>query len=187
MNSQPLNVSEAKVDSIIPNYRLFSNYHECIRNIEPFLGRCYETPINCYYIVAVPLCDKYMKNLDWYTNKGLDSVRKAFKKPEDYVFTREIKATKIHINGLIWTKEDVVKRFHKKVVGKYGYHVQLVPHISDRTRIIEYMFKEAKTRNMYEYIDYLYIHDIKSALEKYLNSLYSTEYYKPVCGTSLRK
>lgn len=164
------NDSVAKVDSntiSIPNYRLFSNYHQCMRDVMPYLRRCYESPINCYYLVAVPLCAKYEKNKALYTNKCLDLVRKSFKDPEDYVLTREVNATKVHVNVLIWTKEDVVKRFHQKVVGKYGYHVQVVPHISDRIRVMEYMFKEAKTRNFYKYIDYVYVQRMKSALEKY--------------------
>lgn len=112
----------------------------------------YELPHKWYFLVFAPLDASYDKNPDWFAVKGIEYVRKRFKRPEAYIVTREIVAKKVHINVLICTSEDLLLQHGKIVSHKYRIFAEVC---KDRHKVHKYITKEAMTREFKRYLDYM--------------------------------
>lgn len=124
---------------------------------ESIISRTYEKPFDWYLVVFSPINKAYTKDPDFFKVKGLDKCRMMFKKPQAYVMTREIhNCQKIHVNGLVCTDQDLMKRNTTIYCNKYYVHVQRLPLPVDRDRVLTYITKEATKRTYLKYLDYLH-------------------------------
>lgn len=118
-----------------------------------FANRTYEGQ-QCYFMVFKPFNKTYLKDPDWYRIKGLDAIRKSIN-PNAYFITREIKATKVHINMLCYDTRDLSKLDGRNRLNKYRVHVTQLKDKGDRERVLNYITKEAREREYIKYSDYL--------------------------------
>lgn len=119
------------------------------------IHRTYEHPYKWYYVVFKPYNSSYEKDPDWYKVKGLGSCRRSFKTPKAIIMTREIVASKVHINVLVCTSSDVILRHEKDYNNKYKLHVSLLLTQADRQNVLTYLWKEALNREFVRYLDYI--------------------------------
>lgn len=136
----------------MPSYCMLHNYLSLHKLVSYITGRTYERPHKWYFLTFTPFNSTYTKNLDFYTNKCLDHCRKKLGKVEAYIITREIKATKIHINVLCVTKRDLSKELHKAKTNRYFIYCE---ECRDRNHCLDYILKESKTRYFKQYVDYV--------------------------------
>lgn len=125
----------------------------------PLTGRIMRTYEDGFwwFIVFKPLNAPYEKNPDWFRNKGLDHCRKMVKHPSTYISTREINASKVHVNMIVHTStNDVLKRHDTIYCNKYKIHVSVLLGLADRQRVLAYITKESKDRTFERYLDYNY-------------------------------
>lgn len=126
---------------------------------QTIIDRTYEAPYKWYFIVFAPIDRAYAQDPDFFRIKGLDKCRSMFKKPQAYILTREIlDCAKIHVNALVCTDQDLLKRNTKIFCNKYYVHAQLVDrHHSSLNKVLSYITKESKKRRtLYKYLDYLH-------------------------------
>lgn len=119
--------------------------------------RSYEKPNEWYLVVFSPINKAYAKDPDFFKVKGLDHCRKMFKKPSAYILTREIhNCEKIHVNALVCTDQDLMKRNTTIYCNKYYVHVQHLALPIDRDRVLTYITKEKTKRTYLKYLDYVH-------------------------------
>ncbi len=134
----------------IPSYNMFNRvFYNIRRYIIPCLfktQRTYENRYNQYYIVMFPLKGRA---------HSVSLVAGLFKKNglERILVTKEITAGAPHYNVLVTTEHKYTKH-HQKIHKKYHWTVQTVLTMSSINRIIDYVFKESKTRNFIKGEDY---------------------------------
>lgn len=126
-----------------------------LQPMKAIIHRSYEET-NWYLVVFKPYDKAYEKDKDWFAVKGLDSCRKLFKKPEAYILTREVNASKIHVNAIVATKIDMSYKHDKTYCNRYKIHVSQLRHVSDRISALDYITKESKDRTFVKYLDYLH-------------------------------
>lgn len=109
-----------------------------------------------YFIVAKPFNDKYEMYYDWYkSKKAFKAVLRMCKEPSEYFMTREVLASKAHINLICKSDHDLVTLLHGKDKFRYRYHV--VPVLTHIERVIEYIIKESKLREFRIDDDYMFL------------------------------
>jgi hypothetical protein len=160
--TDPLNIDVPKVIVEAPIYRephynipkhcLFHNHDIVKSNVSHIIERSYELPEKWYFITFKPFNKNYEKNIELYTTKCLDHCRKKLGKVSAYIMTREIKATKIHVNILCVTDRPLVKLLHGKKTYRYYIYCQ---EASSKRDSLEYIIKESKERYFYKYVDYV--------------------------------
>lgn len=129
--------------------------HEDMTNMLQLIGRTYEKPMKWYYVTFAPYNDPYERDSDWFKVKGMDYCRLFFKKPQVSILTRETIATKIHINALVCTDQDLETGQNYR--NKYRLNVHELATLGDRRRILTYITKESTQRTPYlKYLDYYY-------------------------------
>lgn len=125
-------------------------------NMYNLIERTYEDPFYWYYVVFSPLDKAYIDHYDWFQVKGLSKCRDFFQKPDTIILTRELNAKKTHINVLVCTQYPVSYRKSKIYTHKYFAHVQRIDDgLAGRTRVLNYMLKECKTRTFLKWLDYI--------------------------------
>lgn len=123
-------------------------------NILLFSNRTYES-MKCYYLVFKPLNRPYEIDPEWFKFKSLDRCRKLLK-CSDYFLTREINATKVHINALVYSTRDMVNEFHEKTrLNKFFIHCEELKTKEHRDNVLNYITKESSTREFLKYRDYI--------------------------------
>lgn len=122
--------------------------------IYDLIKRSYEEPIKWYLVVAKPFDRTYKKDPHWYEVKGLDALRKKLGKSCAYVGTREICATKVHVNFVVASPQ--LKVEDGTNTHKYKLSVQQLKSPCDRLRALDYICKESLSRPFKRYLDYLF-------------------------------
>jgi len=140
-------------DEIIPDHCLFHNYREVQTKVNHLVKRSYERPFRWYFLTFKPFNKNYEKDIDFYNRKGFDHVRKKIGKTEAMIMTKEIQASKIHINVLCCSERNLSELLHDKNTNKY--HIFSEP-CKDRHLVLEYILKESRTRFFHEHLDYEY-------------------------------
>lgn len=140
-------------DFIMPNYCLFHNYNSVKKAMGHIIQRTYERPNEWYFLTFKPFNKNYERDLDWYTTKGLDHCRKRVGKVKAYIMTREIKATKVHINMIVVTDRPLSDELHEKQTNRYFIYCQ---KCINRFDTFEYIIKESKSRYFNKYVDYVF-------------------------------
>lgn len=141
--------------SIVPTQCLFRNYTRLRNTYDHIITRSYELPDSWYFLTFKPFDKHYERDLEFYTRKGLDHCRKKIGKVKAYIITREIQATKIHINVLCVTDRNLLK-LHEKKTNKYFIHCQALGRSQrDRDHVLGYILKESKTRFFRNFDDYV--------------------------------
>lgn len=129
--------------------------HKWLQNASTFVNRTYENPVKWYFIVWKPYDRAYEKDPDWFAVKGINSCRRKLIKPECFILTREILATKIHINGLVATDRPMMSFHEKDHCNRYKMSVYPLLTLADRQRVLDYVSKESKKRTFTQYLDYV--------------------------------
>lgn len=127
---------------------------EAINIWRTILDRSYEGS-KWYFVCFKPFNKAYEKNKEWFAIKGLDHCRKLFKRPQAYLLTRETDATKVHINALVCTSQDVTSLHETSYCNKYKLHAVELLTKGDRRRILTYITKEMVSRTFIKYLDFL--------------------------------
>ena len=116
LKAVPQAIGEAHniIDTVysMPEYCLFHNNQSICERLRHIPDRTYEAPYKWYFITFKPFNSTYEKNIDFYTHKGIDHCRKKVGKVDAYIFTREIDATKTHINCLCVSNRDLTTLLH---------------------------------------------------------------------------
>lgn len=125
-----------------------------------YLNRSYEGKHAWYFLVYKPFNRSYEKDPDWYKNKSMDYVRKHVKRQSVVMLTRELLASKTHINVLACSENDL-ELLNGKVTAnnKYKIHVERLTGPAARHRVYQYIFKESRVRDFEKYRDYNIIED----------------------------
>lgn len=138
----------------MPTYCLFRNFRKMIQEHLKYVLRTYEGA-NWYFLTFSPFNKNYQRDLDKYKDRGLDIVRRYLtrnlKGHHVLILTKEIEATKVHINALICTPHNLVKKMHKHRTNEYFIHCE---YAQNREAILRYIFKEAENRYFKLYKDY---------------------------------
>lgn len=121
--------------------------------METIVSRSYEGK-QWYFVVFKPFNKSYNKCPDWYAIKGIDSCRKYFKRPSAYILTRETEAEKVHINALVCSENPPEEGAVYN--NKYKLHVDILPTLGDRLRVLTYILKEFPNRTFSQYLDYIH-------------------------------
>lgn len=118
------------------------------------LNRSYEG-CKWFMVVFKPYNKPYLKDPEWYYNYAVDKGRKwAYRLGKAFYVTREIDATKVHVNVLICSGSDLMRYHDKTVYNKYRLHVSELDTLGDRQRVLAYITKESKDRSFKLYSDY---------------------------------
>lgn len=124
----------------------------------PLISRSYEGPFNWYYITFKPFTDSYTLHEALYQN-CLNIVSDWCRSKSDCgVLTREIMATKTHVNALVCSSKELLDLNNSNIVKrglKYKLHVDLCLSLEDRLRVLTYMFKESDHRSFLLYTDHM--------------------------------
>lgn len=129
-----------------------------IRAYRKILSRTYESPLKWYFLVFAPLDKAYNTDPLWFTTKGLDACRKKVTSAESFFITKEVKATKVHINALVLSDKPL-DEFNGKFLSRSRYRIWSAACL-DRKSVFDYITKEFKTREPILFKDYLYKHPI---------------------------
>ena len=135
---------------------VMSNYFLVRNDVSYITGRTYELPYRWFLLTFKPFNRTYDDNFDFYQNKCIDHCRKKLGKVAAYIITREIKATKTHVNILCVTKRALSIELHEKKTNRYFIYCK---EAYDRHICLEYILKESRTRNFTKYIDYAFFHN----------------------------
>lgn len=122
-----------------------ANYNTLKAYYYPLLGRTYWTK-GWYYLTFKPLDIPYAEDLKWYEINAIKKLYDKFRPLSKIMWlTREITATKIHINMLIYSESDLTK-FHDKILyHKVKVYSTPVEYLG-RFKVFDYIFKESKER-----------------------------------------
>lgn len=111
------------------------------------IKRSHEIPVEAYYLVFKP----FDKNYD----PGFNAIRHILRKLKghwlDIIITREILASKVHYNVLLFDDEGV--ELHEKQTNRYYIFCQKLASVSDKHYVHEYMVKEVHRRPFYNNLD----------------------------------
>jgi len=126
---------------------------------QPNIICSYEEPYTTHFIVFEPYTDKYEQSTDYYQSlRFIDDVRKFTNKFNEiifYVITREIIATKIHVNLIITSRSNTLTKEFGSYNIHFGYKITKAGNTwEDRKAILFYMFKELKERQFKRFLDY---------------------------------
>lgn len=135
-----------------PTFCHFHNYHSICYDYYYIVNRTYEEPFRWYFLTFKPFDKPYEKDPVFYHKKGLEHCRKKVGKTEAYFYTREIKASKVHINALVLSSSDL-SILHEKQTNKYFIYSVQIPNM-DRFKVFDYIFKESRERYFNKYIDF---------------------------------
>lgn len=124
-----------------------------INNYAKICRRTYELPFKWYYLVFAPYNAPYAKDKEWYNTKGLDACRKKVTSCESFFLTKEIEASKVHINALCLSTKSLAELNGKGILGKYRIYAE---ECYSASRTFHYMTKEFRYRNPVLFKDYLY-------------------------------
>lgn len=109
-----------------------------------------------YFLVFSPMNRPYLKDPKWFNKSGLDKCRQKAGKCAAYLFTKEIEANKIHVNGLVKSLQPLDCLLNgKKCYNKYTIYCKRLATPPDVHRVFSYITKEVKTRTFELYNDYL--------------------------------
>lgn len=133
-----------------PTFCHFHNYHSICYDYYYIVSRTYEKPFKWYFLTFKPFDKGYIKDNLFYQKKGIDHARKKIGRVEAYYITREIKATKTHINALVCSDRDL-SGLHEKKTNKYFIYCE---EVKNRFDVFEYIFKESKERYFNKNIDF---------------------------------
>lgn len=138
----------------VPKENVFNNYNYNYNHVMHWLHKSVQTHVGSYtrFIVCKPYNRQYMREQDWYSDMShcAEYVRKFLKLKHFYI-TREIVASKVHLNILAFADRKGARFLdskHDKKTNKYKYHVQTPKSIDELSLICDYMIKESKIRNM---------------------------------------
>lgn len=133
---------------------LYISQQEMIVQKALFHMRTYED-LKCYYVTFKPLKIPYAKDKEWFEFKGIDKCRKTLNE-QHYYITREINASKVHINMVVYSSKDLVHMLHEKPrLNKYFMSCSLIEDKHGREKVVNYITKESKTRVFKKYLDYI--------------------------------
>lgn len=121
----------------------------------PYINRTYESPFKWYLVVFKPYDKPYEQDREWFRFKGLSSCRNLFKKCQVALLTREIYAAKIHINAVVCTDQDLMRRHDTTYNNRYKIDVSELHRLCDRQNSLIYITKEEKDRSFANYLDYI--------------------------------
>lgn len=134
-----------------PYFCLFHNYHNIVYDYYYIVERTYEQPFKWYFLTFKPFNKGYESDPAFYAKKGIDHCRKKIGKVTAYLITREIKATKIHINALVCSDRDLSK-LHEQKTNKYFIYCE---QVKNRFQVFDYIFKESRERYFNKFIDFV--------------------------------
>lgn len=146
------------------NTNIMSNYKYMQDLTDPLIKRSYEH-MNWFYITCKPFDKQYAKHKTWYeSHMFIDSVFHTIRRyvqkhgycAPDQFLTKEQDAQKHHINVLVCAPIDLANHYHNRNTNKYKFHVTQLHDLGDRTRVRDYMIKEARERFFKENKDYIY-------------------------------
>lgn len=120
------------------------------------LTRTYESPFKWYFVVFKPFNRAYERDPAYFKHKGLSKCRDLFKRPEAILLTKETQATKVHVNALVCTSQDLLSKHQSAYCNKYKLHVSKLEQPTDRHRVLDYITKESLSRTFELYRDYIY-------------------------------
>lgn len=113
-----------------------------------------------YCLTFKPFNKAYDKDSDWFSNSALQAVRKKLPRGIQ-ILTREVEATKVHINALISTDMDMVTKFHNKtILNKFKCWCI---ESTDKQGWFDYIFKESRNRQFIKLKDYYIYNPILNA------------------------
>lgn len=130
------------------------DYMELYNLFHSIISRTYEEPYQYYFVIFKPYDDPYNRDPSWFKYKGIDKCRQLFKTPQYLLLTREVDAKKIHVNALVCTDQDLMKRHNTSYCKRYKLTVIHSPTILSRENRATYMLKEHKIRPFTKYIDF---------------------------------
>jgi len=139
-------------EMVMPTRSILSNYNRVKLATSYLIGRSYEQPCRWFLVTFKPFSKNYEKDLIFYKYGCMDHCRKKLGRDIScYVMTREIDATKVHVNILCCTKRDLESELHDKKTNRYYIYAQ---ECNNRHDTFEYIIKESHTRVMHSKIDY---------------------------------
>lgn len=110
-----------------------------------------------YGLTFKPYNTAYDKDKDWFQVKGMDSCRRKLGKIKAGVYTREIDATKTHINAMVFSEKDLAQLHDSSMSNKYKIFSTLLSGQLDRQNWLTYITKEEDHRTFTKYLDYIII------------------------------
>lgn len=130
--------------------------NELIYQSRTFLQRSYEN-VKCFFMVFKPYDSTYASELAWYKYKAIDAVRKNISQySKEYMLTRETLASKVHINVLCYSSDDLVKRYNNKNrLNKFWVFAKCIASPTEREFISKYITKESKERPFHKFRDWI--------------------------------
>lgn len=140
---------------IMPKYNLMSDYNKVLSELHYITDRSYEHPYRWFFLTFKPFNKTYSKYHDFYQKKGLDHCRLYIRKHvKSYIMTKEIDATKTHINALVVSDKDLLSLLHEDKTNKYFIFCE---ECIDRHNTLKYIIKESHTRYFYKFKDYVHL------------------------------
>jgi len=138
---------------------LFHNYAYLMYTYGHIVNRTYENA-KWYFLTFKPFNKNYERDLHFYKNQGLEHVRKKLGTGIDcYYITREIHATKTHINVLCCTRRNLEDELHEDKTKKYFIFCEQAKY---RDKTLAYILKESLDRVFIKSLDYLVRDGIKA-------------------------
>ena len=137
----------------MPKYNLMNNFAFVHREVRYITRRSYELPFRWFFLTFKPFNSTYDDNFDFYQNKCIDHCLNKLGKVEGYIITREIKATKTHINILCVTTRALSIELHEKKTNRY--FIYCAEAVCKHTCLL-YILKESKERVFKKYLDYAF-------------------------------
>lgn len=119
----------------------------------PIVQRSHERPTIGFFLVFKPFNKNYEPTYD-----GMDHIRKKLSKTvySDLIITREIKATKVHYNVMVWSADNFLSLLGTHT-NKYKIYCVPFKEGKDKYQIHDYIVKESKSRPFKLYEDiYIY-------------------------------
>lgn len=151
--AEALAEAEAKLSNSILIDRQLTSFDMLKIYYGPYIGRTYWTD-GWYFLTFKPLDIPYAEDKKWFETKAIRKYYDKFRpKAKMMWLTRETESSKIHVNMLIYSTEDLSK-FHDKILfHKVKVYSNKIVY-TDRYKIWDYIFKEAKDREFYYSVDY---------------------------------
>lgn len=122
------------------------------------VDRTHEDGSQWFFIVFAPYNYAYCDDCSWFNTKGIQRVNDKFlrnKNVLDCIITKETDATKVHINALVRSTQDLSLLHQRSYCNKYSMFVSSLSTIIDRQNVLSYILKENKTRTFVKYKDYI--------------------------------
>jgi len=152
MKAEALAEAEAKLSNSFSD-RSLTSFDALKIYYGPYIGRTYWTE-GWYYLTFKPLDIPYAEDRQWFEIKAIKKYYDKFRPLAKMMWlTRETASAKIHINLLIYSSSDLMKFNDKILYHKVKVYCTKLPY-TDRYKVFDYIFKEAKTREFYYSLDY---------------------------------